>query len=60
MFVESDGVLFLGDALCDAMDERLEREILSLEAQRYVEGHHPSVSTRAEIEAIIAEQRDLH
>jgi glyoxylase-like metal-dependent hydrolase (beta-lactamase superfamily II) len=60
MWVEPDGVLFLGDALCDAVDDRLEREILSFEAQRYIEGHHPSVSTRQEIEAIIAEQRDLH
>jgi glyoxylase-like metal-dependent hydrolase (beta-lactamase superfamily II) len=60
MFVERDDLLFLGDALCDAVDERLEREILSFEAQRYVEGHHPAVSTRVEIEAIIAEQRDLH
>jgi glyoxylase-like metal-dependent hydrolase (beta-lactamase superfamily II) len=60
MCVEPDGVLFLGDALCDAVDERLEREILSFEAQRYIEGHHPSVSTRQEIEAIIAELRDLH
>jgi glyoxylase-like metal-dependent hydrolase (beta-lactamase superfamily II) len=60
MFVEPDGVLFLGDALCDAVDERLEHAVLAFDAQRYVEGHHPAVSTRAEIEALIAEQRDLH
>ena len=60
MFVEPDCVLFIGDALCDAIDDRLENAVLSWSARHYVEGHHDSVSTRAEIETIIAEQRDLH
>jgi len=60
MFVEPDGLLFLGDALCDAVDEQLERQVLAFGAEHYVEGHHEAVSTRAELEAFIAEQRDLH
>jgi glyoxylase-like metal-dependent hydrolase (beta-lactamase superfamily II) len=59
MFVEPDGLLFLGDALCDAVDEKLERRVLAFGAEHYVEGHHEAVSTRAELEAFIAEQRDL-
>jgi glyoxylase-like metal-dependent hydrolase (beta-lactamase superfamily II) len=59
MFVEPDGVLFLGDALCDAIDDRLENAVLSWSARHYVEGHHESVSTRQELEALIAEQRGL-
>jgi glyoxylase-like metal-dependent hydrolase (beta-lactamase superfamily II) len=57
MFVEPDGVLFLGDALCDAIDDRLENAVLSWSAQHYIEGHHDSVSTRAEIEEVIADSR---
>jgi glyoxylase-like metal-dependent hydrolase (beta-lactamase superfamily II) len=60
MFVEPDGVLFLGDALCDAIDDRLQNAVLSWSVRHYVEGHHEAVSTRSEIEALIVEQRDLH
>lgn len=59
MLVEPDAVLFLGDALCDAIDDRLETAVLSWSAQHYVEGHHEAVSTRRELEAVIAEQRGL-
>jgi glyoxylase-like metal-dependent hydrolase (beta-lactamase superfamily II) len=57
MFVEPDGVLFLGDALCDAVDDRLANSVLGFGATHYVEGHHEALSTRTELEAIIAEQQ---
>ena len=61
ILVEPDGVLFLGDALCDPPDDRLVRTIFELPAELYVEGHHPIVSTRPELEAIVEELRsDLH
>ena len=61
ILVEPDGVLFLGDALCDPPDDRLVGAIFELPAELYVEGHHPAVSTRPELEAIVEELRsDLH
>jgi glyoxylase-like metal-dependent hydrolase (beta-lactamase superfamily II) len=53
VFVEPDGVLFLGDALCDEVDERVEAAVLAFGATQYVEGHHETVSTRAELEAFL-------
>jgi glyoxylase-like metal-dependent hydrolase (beta-lactamase superfamily II) len=52
-FVAPDGVLFLGDALCDDVDERLEATVFAFGATLYVEGHHDAVSTRDEIEAFL-------
>jgi glyoxylase-like metal-dependent hydrolase (beta-lactamase superfamily II) len=57
MFFDPDGVLFLGDALCDAVDDRLAAAVLGFGATAFVEGHHDAVSTRSEIEAVIAEQQ---
>ncbi|HET8528001.1 MAG TPA: MBL fold metallo-hydrolase [Gaiellaceae bacterium] len=58
--VVEDRVLVLGDCLCDPPTPELEAAVLSFDAERYVEGHHPSISTRAEIEALLDELRDLH
>ena len=65
MYVEPDRVLFLGDCLCDSPDGALTAElafplidaILGFDAELYVEGHHESVSSRAEIEALIEKMR---
>jgi glyoxylase-like metal-dependent hydrolase (beta-lactamase superfamily II) len=64
--VEPDGILFVGDALCASPDEVLTTEkalplydrILAFCAALYVEGHHPAVTTRAEMETMIAKARD--
>ena len=64
--VEPDGILFLGDALCASPGDGLTAEkalplyeqILAFPATHYVEGHHPAVTTRAEMEALIAKARD--
>lgn len=61
MYVEPDRVLFLGDCLCDSPEGALTAElafplheaILGFAAELYVEGHHESVSSRAEIESLI-------
>jgi glyoxylase-like metal-dependent hydrolase (beta-lactamase superfamily II) len=65
MLVEPDGVLFLGDALCDSPAGTMTAElalpladaILAFDAERYVEGHHPSVTSRAEMEELIGKLR---
>ena len=65
MLVEPDAVLFLGDCLCASPAEKLTVEralplydrILSYPAERYVEGHHPAVTTRAEVEELISKAR---
>jgi glyoxylase-like metal-dependent hydrolase (beta-lactamase superfamily II) len=65
MCVEPDRVLFLGDCLCDSPDGALTAEavfplmdaILRFDAELYVEGHHESVSSRAEIESLFDEMR---
>lgn len=65
MYVEPDSVLFLGDCLCEAPRGTLTAElalplsetVLGFNADLYVEGHHESVSSRAEIEALIAKMR---
>jgi glyoxylase-like metal-dependent hydrolase (beta-lactamase superfamily II) len=64
--VEPDGVLFVGDALCASPGEKLTTEkalplydrILAFPATQYVEGHHPAVTTRAEMEAMLTKARD--
>ena len=65
MLVEPDALLFLGDCLCATADEKLTVEralplydrILSYPAERYVEGHHEAVTTRAEQEEMIEKAR---
>jgi glyoxylase-like metal-dependent hydrolase (beta-lactamase superfamily II) len=65
IYVEPDRVLFLGDCLCDSTDGVLTAElalplhdaILGFDAELYVEGHHESVSSRAEIEGLIEKMR---
>jgi glyoxylase-like metal-dependent hydrolase (beta-lactamase superfamily II) len=65
MYVEPDRVLFLGDCLYDSPEGVLTAElafplheaILGFDAELYVEGHHESVSSRAEIESLIGEMR---
>lgn len=65
MYIEPDRVLFLGDSLCDSPEGALTAElafplhdaILGFEAELYVEGHHESVSSRAEIESLIEKMR---
>jgi glyoxylase-like metal-dependent hydrolase (beta-lactamase superfamily II) len=65
MLVQPDALLFLGDCLSASSADVLTRElalplydrILSYPAERYVEGHHPSVTTRAEITNFIGKAR---
>jgi glyoxylase-like metal-dependent hydrolase (beta-lactamase superfamily II) len=65
MYVEPDRVLFLGDCLCDSPTGVLTAElafplydaIFEFDAEVYVEGHHPSVSTRADVEVLIEKAR---
>ncbi len=65
MLVEPDALLFLGDCLCASPSEVLTVEralplydrILAYPAERYVEGHHPAVTTRAEQEELIEKAR---
>ena len=65
MLVEPDALLFLGDCLCASPSEVLTVEhalplyerILSYPAEHYVEGHHESVTTRAEMEELIEKAR---
>ena len=60
MYVEPDGVLFMGDCLSASSDgvmtsesaSRLREVILGSVAEHYVEGHHDSVSSRMEIEEL--------
>jgi glyoxylase-like metal-dependent hydrolase (beta-lactamase superfamily II) len=65
MLVEPDALLFLGDCLCASPAEKLTVEralplydrILAYSAERYVEGHHPAVTTRTEQEELIEKAR---
>jgi glyoxylase-like metal-dependent hydrolase (beta-lactamase superfamily II) len=65
MYVEPDRVLFLGDCLCDSPEGALTAElalplcetILEFDAALHVEGHHESVSSRADIESLIGKMR---
>ena len=65
MLVAPDALLFLGDCLSASPAERLTIElalplydrILSCPAHHYVEGHHPAVETRAELEGLIEKAR---
>jgi glyoxylase-like metal-dependent hydrolase (beta-lactamase superfamily II) len=65
MYVEPDGVLFLGDCLYDSPGGVLTAEvafpvhdaILGFDAQVYVEGHDESVLSRADIEGLIEKMR---
>ena len=65
MYVEPDRVLFLGDCLSDSPAGALTAEsvfplhdaILRFDAELYVEGHHESVSSRADIESLIEKMR---
>lgn len=65
MYVEPDRVLFLGDCLCDSPEGALTaglalplcETILGFDAELYVEGHHESVSPRADIESLIGKMR---
>jgi glyoxylase-like metal-dependent hydrolase (beta-lactamase superfamily II) len=55
MFVEPDGVFFLGDATCEPMSSGAARAlhdtVFGFGAEHFVEGHHEAVSSRAELEA---------
>jgi glyoxylase-like metal-dependent hydrolase (beta-lactamase superfamily II) len=65
ILVEPDELLFLGDCLSASGAEVLTVErafplydrILSYPAERYVEGHHPAVETRGELERLIEKAR---
>ncbi len=60
MYVEPDGVLFLGDCLSASPEGvmtpesafRLRDVILGSTAAHYIEGHHDSVSSRVDIEQL--------
>jgi glyoxylase-like metal-dependent hydrolase (beta-lactamase superfamily II) len=65
MLVEPDALLFLGDCLGASPDGVLTTEkafplydrVLAYPAEHYVEGHHPAVTTRAELEELIGKAR---
>jgi glyoxylase-like metal-dependent hydrolase (beta-lactamase superfamily II) len=65
MHVEPDGVLFLGDCVSASPDGRLTRDvalplyetILGFDAELHVEGHHPAVESRTEMELLIEAAR---
>jgi len=65
MLVEPDALLFLGDCLSASPAEKLTVEralplydrVLTYPAERYVEGHHPAVTTRTEVEELIEKAR---
>ena len=65
MYVEPDGVLFLGDCIYASPDGaltpesafRLRDTILAFAAEHYVEGHHESVSSRREMEDLFEKMR---
>ena len=64
-YVEPDRVLFLGDCLCDSSTGALTSElafplfdaILGFDAAIYVEGHHPLISSRTDIESLNQKMR---
>ena len=63
MYVEPDGVLFLGDCMSPSPEGALTAEsafrlrdvILGFAAEHYVEGHHESVSSRSDMEDLVRE-----
>jgi glyoxylase-like metal-dependent hydrolase (beta-lactamase superfamily II) len=65
MLVEPERLLFLGDCLSASHDGMLTTSralplydaILEIDAELYVEGHNPSLSSRTEIESLIAKAR---
>lgn len=65
MYVEPDGLLFLGDCMCDSPAGALTSElafplfdaILGFDAGIYVEGHTTSISSRGEIEGLNEKMR---
>jgi glyoxylase-like metal-dependent hydrolase (beta-lactamase superfamily II) len=65
MYVEPDGVLFLGDCMYASPDGvltpesafRLRDTILGFAAEHYVEGHHESVSSRTDMEELLEKMR---
>jgi glyoxylase-like metal-dependent hydrolase (beta-lactamase superfamily II) len=65
MHVEPDRVLFLGDSMYESPAGALTPElafplldaILAFDAELYVEGHDPSVSSRPDIENLIQKMR---
>jgi glyoxylase-like metal-dependent hydrolase (beta-lactamase superfamily II) len=65
MLVEPDRVLFLGDCLCASPEDvmtsvlalPLAHAVLAFDADHYVEGHHPAVTSRAEMEELIGKLR---
>jgi glyoxylase-like metal-dependent hydrolase (beta-lactamase superfamily II) len=65
MYVEPDRVLFLGDCLCASTEDimtsalalPLAHAVLAFDADHYVEGHHPAVTSRAEMEELIGKIR---
>jgi glyoxylase-like metal-dependent hydrolase (beta-lactamase superfamily II) len=65
MYVEPDRVLFLGDCMYPSPAGVLTRElafplndaILAFAAEHYVEGHHPAVSSRRELEELVEKMR---
>jgi glyoxylase-like metal-dependent hydrolase (beta-lactamase superfamily II) len=64
-YVGPDRLLFVGDALCASPEGRLTRDrafplfdlVLAYDAEHFVEGHHPAVTNRAEMTALIAKAR---
>lgn len=60
IYVEPDGVLFMGDCICASPEgvmtsgsaSRLRDVILGYAAEHYIEGHHESVSSRSETERL--------
>lgn len=64
MIVQPDRVLFVGDALCAGADVLTPEKalplfdrILAYDADRFVEGHHEAVTSRAELEDLLARAR---
>ncbi len=65
MYVEPDRVLFLGDCMCESPAGALTADvafplldaILEFDAELYVEGHHPAVSSRRDIDHLIEKIR---
>ena len=61
MWVDPDGLLFLGDCLSASPEGALTPQaalplretILSFDAEQYVEGHHESFSSRSEMEELL-------
>jgi glyoxylase-like metal-dependent hydrolase (beta-lactamase superfamily II) len=64
-YVAQDNVLFLGDALCASPEGAMTREkafplfdlVLAYGAEHFVEGHHPAVTTQAEMKELIDKAR---